>query len=165
MRNNGTGLIAILLIMLIVLVLWLRYCNNEPNRNNPEPHYPTPEIVLKVDTIFKVDTLIIQKTKIVPKVKTDTIFITYDTEQVEGFRACYDTSFAGGGLEVCFNFPISTFDISLKIPRDTILVRQTIFQILDQSKERKWYEKGWEGWIWGGAGLVTGVLIGVAVAK
>jgi len=165
MRNNGTTLIVVLLVILIVLVFWLRYCNNEPSGNNPEQHYQNPEIVLKVDTIFKVDTLIIQRTKIVPKVIKDTIFITNDTEQVKGFRACYDTSFAGGRLEVCFNYPISTFDVSLKIPRDTILVRQTIFQILDQTKERKWYEKGWEGWIWGGAGLITGILIGVVVAK
>jgi hypothetical protein len=165
MKSNGTGLIVILLIMLIVLVFWLRFCQNEPRRNNPGQHYQTPEIILKVDTITKVDTLIIQKTKVVPKVKTDTIFVVNDTEQVKGFRACYDTNFAGGGLEVCFNYPVSTFDVSLRVPKDTILVKQTIFQILDQTKEGKWYEKGWEGWIWGGAGLVTGVLIGVAVAK
>jgi hypothetical protein len=165
MKSNGTTLIAVLLLVLIVAVFWLRFCQNEQRGSNPEKHYKTPEIVLKVDTIYRVDTLIIQKTKIVPKVKKDTIFVVGDTEQVKGFRACYDTSFSGGGLEVCFNYPVSTFDISLKIPRDTILVRQTIFQILDQTKERKWYEKGWEGWVWGGAGLVTGVLIGVAVAK
>ena len=151
-KTSKWWILAIILFIILAFLFGFKLGKRENNTNNTIT-------VRQIDTVFVsiADTLYVPKTKIktVNSVEIDTVIIT------KAFEKSIDTTFDNSArVQVSYYFPQDSFKIALwqyikEIKTyDTIKVSYPVetFKTNDAFK-------------WGGAGLLTGAIIGFIIAK
>jgi len=153
-QNRLTEIIMLVIILVLMAIGAYLYVQ----KPKPDTIYIT-KYATKIDTTYKHDTtkLVITKPvlKTIYKEKIDTIILT------QAFEKTIDTTLPNAHLEVTYMFPQDSFKIWLQTQTIEITKTDTVsLEVKIPSTENK-YDK----WLYGGVGVVGGIILGVIIAK